>query len=75
MSSLWTETPAERQARLADEVMGKRKRSEISASGAGAEELTDEDRKRRKHDQDVSRTIEEYNVSAQSLEIQGGLFG
>jgi Protein of unknown function (DUF3752) len=61
-STLWTETPAERQARLADEVMGKRKRSEIAAGGQQAEEETAEDRKRRKHDVEIKKHVEKHNV-------------
>lgn len=67
-STLWTETPAERQIRLADEIMGKRKRAEISASGAGAEEETDEDRKRRRRDQEITKHIDNHNVSHVALQ-------
>ncbi|KAF8308613.1 hypothetical protein DL93DRAFT_2086652 [Clavulina sp. PMI_390] len=60
VSTLWTETPAERQQRLADETMGKRKRAEISAGANAAEEETEEQRKRRRHDAEISRGIEEH---------------
>jgi hypothetical protein len=62
ISTLWTETPAERQARLADEIMGKRKRAEISAGANTRGEETDDDRKRRRRDLEISKTIEEHNV-------------
>lgn len=58
-TSLWTETPAERQQRLADEVMGKRRR----AVNAEPDEADDpETRKRRRHDEEVRRGVEEYTV-------------
>ena len=57
----------ERQARLADETMGKRKRAEISAGAMTVEEETDEDRKRRRRDLEISRTLEERNVSTFDL--------
>lgn len=61
-NSLWTETPAERQARIKDEVDGKRKR----ATEAAAEEddgLKRDDGKRRKYEAEVKAQVEEYNVS------------
>ncbi|KAF8525256.1 hypothetical protein BU17DRAFT_42171 [Hysterangium stoloniferum] len=58
-NSLWTETPAERQARIKDEVDGKRRR---------ATEVADEDaddrnaeRKRMKYDEEVKAQVEAYN--------------
>jgi len=68
-STLWTETPAERQARLADEVMGKRKRSEIAAGGQQAEEETAEDRKRRKRDVEIKKHVEEHNKSKRAASL------
>ncbi|KAG8891467.1 hypothetical protein FRC01_014684, partial [Tulasnella sp. 417] len=61
--NLWTETPAERQQRLADEVSGKRKRAEVAAGGSGGAEPSEEDRKRRRRDAEVREQIEEYNKS------------
>ena len=58
--SLWTETPAERQQRLADEVSGKRKRA------TAPEEVqvgSEEEKKRRKvYDEDLRQGVEEYTV-------------
>ncbi|RDB27425.1 Adenosine deaminase-like protein [Hypsizygus marmoreus] len=55
-NSLWTETPAERQQRLADEVSGKKRR----AADPKVEEESDE-RKRRRMDEDVIRKgVDEY---------------
>lgn len=61
--TLWTETPAERQQRLADEVSGKRKRAEVGASGSAAAEPSEEDRKRRRKDDEIRSKIQEHNVS------------
>lgn len=58
-TSLWTETPAERQQRLADEVSGKRRRA-VNAEPDAEDEL--EARKRRRHDEDVRKGVEEYTV-------------
>lgn len=61
-SSLWTETPAERQQRLADEVAGKRRRIENSDPEATrGEDL--ERAKRRKAEEDVRRGVDEHTVS------------
>ncbi|EIM92060.1 uncharacterized protein STEHIDRAFT_117150 [Stereum hirsutum FP-91666 SS1] len=58
-NSLWTETPAERQQRLADEVSGKKRRAE---NGPSREELEAEEeaRKRRKKDMELKRDVEEH---------------
>ncbi|KAG8874012.1 hypothetical protein FRB98_008679 [Tulasnella sp. 332] len=58
--TLWTETPAERQQRLADEVTGKRKRIEAAAGGNAAAEESLEDRKRRRRDKEIQDQVEEY---------------
>lgn len=60
-NSLWTETPAERQARLKDEVDGKRKRA-TEAPADEDDELKQDDRKRRKYEAEVKAKVEEYNV-------------
>ncbi|KAI0286648.1 hypothetical protein BGY98DRAFT_941307 [Russula aff. rugulosa BPL654] len=66
-NSLWTETPAERQQRLADEVMGKKRRVENADldqegdeedAGAGADGA-----KRRKREAELQRQVEEYTRS------------
>ncbi len=56
-NSLWTETPAEKQQRLADEVMGKRRRA------ADPDPEGDEKKRRKKDEENVRRGVEEYNVS------------
>jgi hypothetical protein len=57
-NSLWTETPAEKQQRLADEVMGKRRRA------ADPDPEEDEKKRRKKDEENIRRGVEEYNVSA-----------
>ncbi|KAI0358901.1 hypothetical protein OH77DRAFT_1420401 [Trametes cingulata] len=55
--SLWTETPAERQQRIADEVAGKRRR----AADVDPTEDNDPDaRKRRRYEEEVRRGVEEH---------------
>lgn len=58
-TSLWTETPAERQQRIADEVAGKRRRAvdvDITED-AGADS-----RKRGRYEEEVRRGVEEHTV-------------
>ncbi|OBZ79492.1 GPALPP motifs-containing protein 1 [Grifola frondosa] len=56
-NSLWTETPAERQQRIADEVAGKRRR----AADVGADNEDDRiARKRRRHEEEIRRGVEEH---------------
>lgn len=58
-NSLWTETPAERQQRLADEVSGKKRR----VTDAPIDEETAGANKRRKQDEErIKRGVEEYTV-------------
>jgi Protein of unknown function (DUF3752) len=58
-NSLWTETPAERQQRLADEVSGKKRR----VTDAPVEEDTTGTNKRRKQDEErIKRGVDEYTV-------------
>ncbi|EAU85999.2 hypothetical protein CC1G_03022 [Coprinopsis cinerea okayama7 len=55
-TSLWTETPAERQKRLADEVSGKKRRAVDSAPADD-----DPDKKRRKQEEErIRKGVEEY---------------
>ncbi|KAF8329117.1 uncharacterized protein EI90DRAFT_3125426 [Cantharellus anzutake] len=70
-SPLWTETPAERQKRIAEEVMGKRKRTEESgiADPAVDEEDIVEERKRRKRDADINKVVEEHNKSSRGASL------
>ena len=55
-NSLWTETPAEKQQRLADEVVGKRRRA------ADPVPEDDEKKKRRKDEEVIRRGVKEYTV-------------
>lgn len=61
-TTLWTETPAERQQRLADELSGKKRRKEnsdvIEDGGRGALEA----RKRQKTEEEIQRAVAEHNV-------------
>ncbi|KAI0651397.1 hypothetical protein C8Q79DRAFT_897101 [Trametes meyenii] len=57
-TSLWTETPAERQQRIADEVAGKRRRAaDVDPSEGDADP---DARKRRKYEEEVRRGVEEH---------------
>ncbi|KAI9445572.1 hypothetical protein H4582DRAFT_2071210 [Lactarius indigo] len=59
-NTLWTETPVERQQRLADEVMGKKRRVE-NADLADLDPQAEEDaNKRRKRDAELQRQVEEF---------------
>jgi len=56
-NSLWTETPAERQQRLADEVSGKKRR----VTDAPVDEDTTGANKRRKQDEErIKKNVDEY---------------
>lgn len=57
-NSLWTETPAQRQQRIADEVAGKRRR----ATDVSAVEEDADARKRRKYEEEVRKGVEEHTV-------------
>ncbi|KAJ7449403.1 hypothetical protein B0H11DRAFT_1877693 [Mycena galericulata] len=57
-NTLWTETPAERQQRLADEVSGKKRRAANTDAPSAAEEL--EARKRQRIDEELRRGVEEH---------------
>lgn len=61
-SSLWTETPAERQQRLADEVAGKRRRAVNADPDAVDEDKEQEVRKRRRRDEEIRKGVDEYTV-------------
>ncbi|KII86248.1 hypothetical protein PLICRDRAFT_164662 [Plicaturopsis crispa FD-325 SS-3] len=58
-NSLWTETPAERQQRIADEVSGKKRRAANADEGVTPEEAL-EARKKRKLDEQIRRGVEEH---------------
>ncbi|KAG8731084.1 hypothetical protein FRC11_005190 [Ceratobasidium sp. 423] len=69
-SNLWTETPAERQQRLADEVSGKRKRAEEAAAQGVSAVVDDEDMaKRRKRDRELREQIEAHNKSSRGKSL------
>ena len=57
-NSLWTETPAERQQRLADEVSGRKRRA---VNAEPVEEAAD-GKKKRRMDQEIRRGVDEYTV-------------
>ncbi|PSR82983.1 hypothetical protein PHLCEN_2v5953 [Hermanssonia centrifuga] len=59
-NSLWTETPAERQQRLADEVAGKRRRAVNADPDAGDESKEAESRKKRRRDEEIRKGVDEY---------------
>ncbi|KAL0072370.1 hypothetical protein AAF712_000133 [Marasmius tenuissimus] len=56
---LWTETPAERQQRLADEVMGRKRKANAVDAGMSHEEMMEEN-KRRRRDEEIRRGVEEH---------------
>jgi len=67
-NTLWTETPAERQQRLADEVMGKKRRVENADPDQDATDADDEDaRKRRKREAELQRQVDEHTVRCVSV--------
>ncbi|GAA6046964.1 hypothetical protein JCM3770_003453 [Rhodotorula araucariae] len=58
-SNLWTETPAERQQRLEDEALGRKRRAE----NAPVEEEGDDARRKRIRDQQLSAEVERHNTT------------
>lgn len=60
--SLWTETPAERQQRLADEVSGKKRRV---ADAPVVEDMDEKARKKRRKEEEetIRKGVEEHTVS------------
>ncbi|WAQ90975.1 hypothetical protein PtA15_13A375 [Puccinia triticina] len=64
--SLWTETPAERSQRLADEAIGKRRRAEENVHDEG-DDL--EASKRKKRDKLMRQQVEEHNKSARNASL------
>ncbi|EGN92959.1 hypothetical protein SERLA73DRAFT_190333 [Serpula lacrymans var. lacrymans S7.3] len=69
-SSLWTETPAERQQRLADEVSGKKRRAvnadpdeddfDDKRGGQGKEERKRERERKKRREEDIRRGVDEH---------------
>lgn len=60
-TSLWTETPAERQQRLADELSGKKRRKENSEVPDDSSRSALEARKRQKTEGEIQRAVAEHN--------------
>ena len=61
-SNLWTETPAERQQRIADEVSGKKKRA-ANADDAPADGQDEQARRvKQKMDEEIRREVEAHTV-------------
>ncbi|KAG6825024.1 hypothetical protein H0H87_010433, partial [Tephrocybe sp. NHM501043] len=56
-NSLWTETPAERQQRLADEVSGKKRRAVDTKVD---EEPSDENKRRRMDEAVIRKDVDDY---------------
>ncbi|THH10589.1 hypothetical protein EW145_g1231 [Phellinidium pouzarii] len=65
-NNLWTETPAERQQRIADEVSGKKRRA---ANAADDTATSAEDHKRRRHDEEVRKVVQEHNKSSRNKSL------
>lgn len=60
-NSLWTETPAERQQRLADEVSGKKRRV-TDAPADEAEEIKARKRQRKAEEEAIRKGVDEHTV-------------
>lgn len=60
-NTLWTETPAERQKRLEEETLGKRKRTANAESNLSKEEIA-EKRRRQEADDEIRKRVEEHTV-------------
>lgn len=63
--NLWTETPAERQQRMNDELLGIKSKAEVSAGGGGRQDEEEEgDDKRRKRERDwaLREEVDRHNV-------------
>lgn len=67
-NSLWTETPAERQARLADEVSGKRRRA-VNADPDMTEEKALEARKRARYEEEIRKGVEQHTKRARGAAL------
>ncbi|KAI0307455.1 hypothetical protein B0F90DRAFT_1621668 [Multifurca ochricompacta] len=59
-NTLWTETPAEKQQRLADEVMGRKRRVENADPDAIQDDIDEEAHKRRRREAELQRQVDEY---------------
>lgn len=61
-TTLWTETPAERQQRLTDELSGKKRRKENSEVPDDGGRSALEARKRQKTEGEIQRAVADHNV-------------
>ena len=59
-NSLWTETPAERQQRLADEVSGKKRR--VTDVAPVDEDTTGVNKRRKQEEERIKKKVDEYTV-------------
>lgn len=69
-NNLWTETPAERAQRVADEVAGRKRRAvdvDDAVSGGGVNDQEGEVGRKRRRDEGLKRVVEEHNVRVMSL--------
>ncbi|CEQ42803.1 SPOSA6832_04658 [Sporobolomyces salmonicolor] len=65
--NLWTETPAERQQRLEDEALGRKRKAEEGLGGAAEEDdESDEVRRKRRRDAQLQAEVERHNKSTRS---------
>ncbi|GAA5859381.1 hypothetical protein JCM1840_004589 [Sporobolomyces johnsonii] len=69
--NLWTETPAERQQRLEDEALGRKRKAEqgLGGNGGGAdddEDESDEVRRKRRRDAQLKAEVERHNKSTRN---------
>jgi len=61
-NSLWTETPAERQQRIADEVAGKKRRA-VDVANEEALGVGSSNKKRSKREEEsIKKGVDEYTV-------------
>lgn len=65
-STLWTETPMERQKRLEEEALGKRKRTANAGSELSKEEAA-EKRRRQQADDEIRKRVEEHTVRVELI--------
>ncbi|TDL22310.1 hypothetical protein BD410DRAFT_898265 [Rickenella mellea] len=67
-NNLWTETPAERQQRIADEVAGKKRRAANADADAVEEDGQDsgEGVRKRRRDEEIRRVVEDHTKSSRS---------
>jgi len=59
-TSLWTETPAERQQRLADEVQGKKRRKTDTVIEEENDEELNRKRRRKREEDGIRRGVDDY---------------